>query len=60
MKIFVKVKPSAREDKVAGWLGDVVKVELKQKPVDGKANVALIKFVAEKLGIFEGNLARLV
>lgn len=45
----VRVHPGARTTGISGTLGDALKVELQSPPVDGKANAALLRFVAEKL-----------
>lgn len=47
----VKVVPRASKNDIAGVEGDAIKIRLKAPPVDGKANVALIKFLAETLGV---------
>lgn len=47
----VKVAPRASKNEIAGVEGDTVKVRLYAPPVDGKANVALVKFLAETLGV---------
>ena len=50
-KIFVKVKPEAKSDAIVGWLGEVLKVQIKAKPIDGEANRRLVSFLAEKLDL---------
>jgi len=47
----VKVTPNARADEIRGFVGDVLQVRLKAPPVDGKANEALVRFIAERLGL---------
>ena len=47
----VKVMPRASKNQIVGMEGDAVKVRLKAPPVDGKANEALVKFLAETLGV---------
>jgi uncharacterized protein (TIGR00251 family) len=47
----VKVHPRARHDRVAGILGEAVKLELTSPPVDGKANEACIRFLADLLRV---------
>ena len=47
----VHVQPGARVSTVIGEIGDALKIRLHAPPVNGKANDALIAFVAEKLGI---------
>ena len=47
----VKVVPRASKNQIVGKEGDAVKIRLKAPPVDGKANEALVKFLAETLGV---------
>jgi uncharacterized protein len=51
--LTVRVAPSARRSEVTGWTADekgrpVLLVKLAAPPVDGKANVELIRFLAEQ------------
>ena len=50
-RLSVHVQPKARRTAFAGLHGDAVKVLLDAPPVDGKANEALCRFVAEVCGI---------
>ena len=50
-RVAVHVQPRARRTEVAGMHGDAVKVRLAAPPVDGAANVELVRFVAERLGV---------
>lgn len=47
----VKVVPGASNDVISGWLGDELKVRLRQPPEDGKANRALLVLLAALLGV---------
>ncbi len=47
----VKVVPRASKNQIAGMEGDAVKVRLTAPPVEGKANAALVRFLAETLGV---------
>jgi len=47
----VRVQPGASRTEVAGLHGKELKVRLKAPPVEGKANEALLKFVAEVLRV---------
>jgi uncharacterized protein (TIGR00251 family) len=49
--IRVHVIPNAKIDKVAGENGDAIKIKLRAPAIEGKANTALRKFLAEKLSI---------
>ena len=50
-RIKVKVLPRSSKNQIMGQEGDLFKVKLTSPPVKGKANKALIEFLAEKLGI---------
>jgi uncharacterized protein (TIGR00251 family) len=47
--VSVRVHPGAKNDSVTGLYAGAVKIALKAPPVDGRANEALIAFVAERL-----------
>jgi hypothetical protein len=49
--LTLHIQPGAKQTEVAGLHGDALKIRLAAPPVDGKANTALIGFVAEKLGL---------
>ena len=49
--VSVRVQPGAKKSAVIGLHGGAVKIALSAPPVDGKANEALIAFVAEKVGL---------
>ena len=51
----IKLQPGAAADRIDGWDADpdgrrVLKVRVRARPVDGEANVALIKLLAKTLG----------
>ena len=50
-RITVKVHPRARRTRVASRVGDVWKLDLAAPPVDGKANDACLRFLAELAGV---------
>lgn len=52
----VRVKPGARRESVTVDAGGVVHVAIRQPPVDGKANAALIKLLAKRLGTAKSNV----
>jgi uncharacterized protein (TIGR00251 family) len=45
------VQPGARKSEVAGTHGEALKVRLAAPPVEGKANAALIAFMAAAFGV---------
>ena len=49
--IRVHVIPNAKIDKMVGEHGDAIKIKLRAPAVEGKANTALRRFLAEKLSI---------
>lgn len=49
--LTLHIQPGAKKTEVAGLYGDALKIRLAAPPVDGKANAALIEFVAERLGL---------
>ena len=49
--LTLHIQPGAKKTEVAGEHGDALKIRLAAPPVDGKANVALIAFVADRLGV---------
>jgi uncharacterized protein (TIGR00251 family) len=49
--IRVHIVPNAKIDKVMGKHGGMIKVKLRAPAVEGKANTALLKFLAENLSM---------
>jgi len=47
MKIFVKAKPRAKNEKIEKIGEDCFKVSVKEPPEEGKANQAIVKAIAE-------------
>ena len=47
----LKTIPNALRDELAGWLGDALKVKIRAPALDGRANDALLDFLAAKLGV---------
>ena len=46
----LKTIPNAPRDEIVGWLGEVLKVKVHAPALEGRANDALLGFLAEKLG----------
>lgn len=51
MRIAVQVTPNAKKTEVIGPLDDALKIRLQAQPIEGRANDALIRYLAEKLGV---------
>ena len=49
--VNVRVIPRASKNQIQGVLGDALKIRLQAPPVDGKANEALVRFLADTLSI---------
>lgn len=49
--LTLHIQPGAKKSEVAGLHGEALKIRLAAPPVDGKANAALIEFVAARLGV---------
>ncbi|MCD4824881.1 MAG: DUF167 domain-containing protein [Phycisphaerae bacterium] len=49
--ISVKVVPGSSRDKIAGVLGDALKITTSAAPEKGKANAAITRILAKALGI---------
>ena len=48
---MVRVQPGASKNEIVGVQEDALKIRINAPPVKGKANRALIDFLAEKLGV---------
>lgn len=53
----IRVQPGARRSEVVGVVGDELKVKVAAPPVEGKANEALVRFLAEMLGVSRRSVA---
>jgi len=47
----VKVQPGASKDEIVGVQGDALKIKINAPPLKGKANKALIDFLAKELAV---------
>ena len=55
--IALKVVPGASRDRIAGPLGERLKVQVRAAPEKGKANRAVCDLVAAALGVKRGDVA---
>ena len=49
--VAVAAQPNARRSEIVGCHGDALKIKVASPPVEGAANEALVRFLADKLGI---------
>lgn len=49
--LAIKVVPNASRDQISGWLGDRLKVRVRQPAESGRANEAVVKLLAGVLGL---------
>ena len=52
----LRIVPNAKRHEVTGEYGDAVKVKVAAPAVEGKANEALLEFLAEKLQVHRRDL----
>ena len=62
MTLVIKVTPNARKSEITGWGADeqgrrVLLVKLAAPAQDGKANMELIRFMAETLGCAKSSVS---
>lgn len=51
VRISVQITPNAKKSEVIGILEDVLKIRLQAQPIEGKANEALVRFLADMLSV---------
>lgn len=51
VRLAVQITPNARKTEVIGVLDDVLKLKLQAQPIEGKANDALVRYLAERLSV---------
>ena len=51
MLLTLHIQPGAKKTEIAGCHGDALKIRLAAPPVDGKANEALLRFIADTLRV---------
>lgn len=50
-RLTVRVQPGARRSKFVGWYGDHPKLAVAAPPVDGAANEAARRLIAQEFGV---------
>jgi uncharacterized protein (TIGR00251 family) len=51
VRIAVQITPNAKKTEVVGVLEDALKLKLQAQPIEGKANEALVKYLAKVLSV---------
>ena len=51
LTLTLHIQPGAKRTAVAGLHGDALKIRLAAPPIEGRANEALLKFIAESFGV---------
>lgn len=54
--LFCHLQPKSSQDEFVGLHGERLKVRIKAPPMEGKANKALIRFIAESFGVPTANV----
>lgn len=54
--LTLHIQPGAKRSEIVGLHGEALKIRLAAPPVDGKANEALLAFIAERLGVPKSRL----
>ncbi len=54
--IHVRLQPRASRDEFAGVVGDLLRVRITAPPVEAKANLRLIEFLAAQFGIAKSRI----
>ena len=49
--LTLHVQPGAKKNEIAGLYGDALKLKLAAQPVEGRANEALLKYIAGLFGV---------
>jgi uncharacterized protein (TIGR00251 family) len=55
--IRLRLTPGAREDTIEGWRDGVLRVRVRARPEKGRANEALVRLLAERLGLARSGVA---
>ncbi len=55
-RLAVRLSPRASRTEIAGFEGDELRVRVTAPPVDGRANEALTRLLAKRLGLARGDV----
>lgn len=56
-RIAVRLQPRAQRDRLVRWQDDVLVARVSASPVDGRANEALCRLIAKKVGVAASKVA---
>lgn len=51
VRLAVQITPNAKKTEVVGVLDDAIKIKLQAQPIEGRANEALVTFLARALSV---------
>jgi uncharacterized protein (TIGR00251 family) len=51
VRLAVQITPNAQKTEVVGVLDDAIKLRLQAQPIEGKANEALVRYLAAALSV---------
>ena len=51
MILSVHLVPNASRSEVVGWVGETLKIRIAAPPIEGRANEALVDFLADQLNL---------
>jgi len=54
--LTIKVMPRSKQNEIVGIEGDAIKIRLTAPALEGRANEALVRFLAERLGVARGQI----
>ncbi len=57
MRIFVKVKPNAKAERVSRLDENHFSISVKESPKEGRANTAVVRALAAELGVAPSHIA---
>ena len=54
VRLAVQITPNAKRTEIIGVLDDALKLKLQAQPIEGKANEALVRYLAKALSVPRG------